>query len=1518
MSPKKCGPATYRLVAALVALAICSSVARADEPIQWNTGAVVTASQTPAQLDASLTALAARGDARHMVVRFSEPVTSEQRAALAAAGLRLHGYVGSNAFFASVAPSGLNVTAAIAAAPMVDALPIERAWRMHRDYYKVEPEPHTIVSPPDSKATDPAEPVVVGAYVIFHPDITLQKGIDTVRQYDAKIRSELETINGLVIELPFDVIPALADEDAVQWIEPPLPKFGTLNDSNRAITGTDIVNAPPYDLDGTGVSVMVYDAGCGLASHVGFGGRLTVRDTSGTGDHATHTAGTIGGNGANSPGGGTAQRGMAPGVTIEAYGFEVEGGLQPGFLYSDPGDLEQDYTDGVNNHGVQISSNSIGSNVESNGYNCDWQGEYGVTASLIDSIVRGSLGAPHRVVWAAGNERQGSRCQTEGHGEYYSIAPPSGAKNHLCIGAMNSNDDSVTYFTSWGPTDDGRLKPDFSGPGCQSGGDGGVTSTSSNGGYNTKCGTSMSCPTVAGLSALLLQDWAALYPGAPDPRNSTLKVVFAQTAVDLQNPGPDYKTGYGSVRIQPAIDLVRAENFLEAEVSQGGMFSALIIVAPGDPEMKVTLAWDDAPGTPNVYPSLVNDLDLVVYGPSGAQHFPWTLDPNNPSAAAVANQADHVNNIEQVAVSSPAPGAYRVEVHGFNVPQGPQPFSLAGSPYVVNCSTAGVISLGNKFACESTATIQVVDCDLNTSDATIEQIVVPIVSGSEPTGEMVTLTETAAESAAFMGTITLSETDAAGVLLIGHGDTVTATYIDEDDGFGNLNVTVEASGVVDCVGPIISNVQTIDIEPRAATVTFDTDEDASGTVFYGTSCAGTTNEASANGSNTNHSIIIGGLQDASTYFYRIEVADQAGNPAADDNGGACYTFSTPDIPDFFTEQFEGDHDLDNTMITFTPNGTVDYYSACAEAITALPTDPTGGTTLSMSDDTSAVMNFTGGQTVSLYGTTWGSAYAGSNGYVTFGGGDSDYSESLTDHFTMPRISGVYDDLNPSSGGTVSWRQLADRVAVTWDGVHEYGTTGPCTFQIEMFFDGRLAISYLSIASDDSIAGLSEGSGLSPDFLESDLSNANGCGPTDCNNNGTPDDEDIANCPPGDAACADCNNNEFPDECDLGGVSADCNGNGIPDECDTADGTEPDCNNNSVPDACDVSSGNSGDCNSNGIPDECDTADGTEPDCNNNSVPDGCDVSSGSSDDCNSNGVPDECDVAGGSDCNTNGVPDECDLAAGTSEDCNGNNQPDECDIANCPFPPFCVDCNLNGVPDNCDIADGTEEDCNRNFIPDTCDIAECAGGPACDDCNGNGILDGCDIADGAVDGDANGIPDVCDLTAPMVAGEGPRFLAVTPQPPDILVPVALQLTGAAGDADIACVSTYVQLDGTLGAAPVYQLPADWSTVHAHGDEILPGKTYELQSRLSDGLLSSAGSGTTWMWGDVNNNGIVNFTDINIVVQGFQGDFSQAPIEAVDLDPCIPNGDINFEDINRAVQAFQGQPFTASGCAIPCP
>ncbi len=665
-------PLFPHLAGGLLLLSFAVSPAAAQEAVRWRSGPALDVQQ---ERDATAAALrdAARTGKRHVVLRLDGPITAATRQRLRAAGVEPLTSLGDGGWFAGVSAERFDLAGALATSALRGAYAVRPEWKLHP---LIEGDAWPDWSVVDR--SDPADPVVA-IYVVFHPDVSLaNQGTPLVAALAGRVMDTLETINGLVVELPRSSVARLADADAVQWIEPPLPPMSdvTVNDSARAIVQADAVQAGPYNLDGSGVTVMVYDGGTARASHVDFGGRLSTHDGSGQSDHATHVSGTIGGDGSASSG---TWRGMAPAVDLVSYGLQTDGsGI---FLYTNPGDIEADYGQAINTFGADVANNSIGTNTETNGFPCIIQGDYGVCSSVIDGVVTGSLGSPFRICWANGNERQGSGCDVEGFGDYYSTAPPATAKNHITCGALNSNNDSMTSFSSWGPTDDGRIKPDISGPGCQSNGDFGLTSPSSSGttAYSVKCGTSMATPTVTGLVALLLEDYRAQF-GGPDPLNSTVKALLAHNAVDRGNTGPDYQFGYGSVRIQDTIDHMRLGFFDEATIpTQGATYEYTVAVGGSDPELKVMLAWDDVPGTPNVFGSLVNDLDLRVFDPGGTRRYPWTLDPSNPGSAAVQTQEDHVNNIEQVLISSPTAGTWRVEVHGFDVPSGPQVFSITSS-----------------------------------------------------------------------------------------------------------------------------------------------------------------------------------------------------------------------------------------------------------------------------------------------------------------------------------------------------------------------------------------------------------------------------------------------------------------------------------------------------------------------------------------------------------------------------------------------------------------------------------------------------------------------------------------------------------------------------------------------------------------------------------------------------------------------------------------------------------------------
>lgn len=197
-------------------------------------------------------------------------------------------------------------------------------------------------------------------------------------------------------------------------------------------------------------------------------------------------------------------------------------------------------------------------------------------------------------------------------------------------------------------------------------------------------------------------------------------------------------------------------------------------------------------------------------------------------------------------------------------------------------------------------------------------------------------------------------------------------------------------------------------------------------------------------------------------------------------------------PDHYTEIFEvNDFDLSYQSFTFTPDESNSGYSLCRSLITNFTSDPAGGSALVLGDDNFQKIDLS--NDVLVYSSIADEVYVGSNGYITWGSGDTRYADPIASHFSLPRVSALFRDLIPQTN-SVSWKQYTNRVAVTYTNVIEWGTSKTNNFQIELFFDGRIRLSYLQMGTLNGLVGLARGGGLPEAFIETDFNSFVECAP----------------------------------------------------------------------------------------------------------------------------------------------------------------------------------------------------------------------------------------------------------------------------------------------------------------------------------------------------------------------------------------------------------------------------------------
>lgn len=275
---------------------------------------------------------------------------------------------------------------------------------------------------------------------------------------------------------------------------------------------------------------------------------------------------------------------------------------------------------------------------------------------------------------------------------YDIISTNANAKNILTVGALEStltipqraSGFNISSYTAWGPTDDGRIKPDLMGIGSNIYSSTNSTTGTQNNLYEYNSGTSMASPQVAG-SLLLLQQLYSRTNKGQFMRSASLKGLALHTALDLDVAGPDYKTGWGVLNMEEAGSVLLNKNnnysLSELKLSQSET-KKISVTASGNGPLVVSISWTDPEGKTqgeilnDRTPRLVNDLDLRIK--DGTITFsPYILDPYFPDKLAATGD-NILDNFEKIIIPNAVPGkTYEISItHKGTLTYATQDFTL--------------------------------------------------------------------------------------------------------------------------------------------------------------------------------------------------------------------------------------------------------------------------------------------------------------------------------------------------------------------------------------------------------------------------------------------------------------------------------------------------------------------------------------------------------------------------------------------------------------------------------------------------------------------------------------------------------------------------------------------------------------------------------------------------------------------------------------------------------------------------
>ena len=636
----------------------------------------------------------------YILVQTTHPLNREEKRELAEAGASILEYVPQDTYLCHFPSSDLGRVRALKFVSWTG--PYDKGFKLHpaliglerkgtvRSLFEVSVRPH---------ATLDATPKVVD--VILHRNLKASDVLEKIAEA-AQVSPDLIQVGRNKVRLTVKArqLDALANVDGVRTVEEVRPRK-LLNNVARKILGAPVVGAanPPFFGEGQIVAIADtgFDRGSTTDTHPAFTGRVQKlyplgrpNDATDTDGHGTHVCGSVLGNGTSAILNISIQ-GTAPEAKLVMQSVLDSGGGLGGL----PADLHDLFTTPYNNDGARTHSNSWGSTIG--------DGSYDSQASEVDDFVWN-----HRdmlICFAAGNA--GADASSRGVIDNGSLTPPGTAKNCLTVGATENmrpdfnltygggfgfpadpiasdlvanNAEGMAAFSSRGPTQDGRCKPDVVAPGTA------ILSTRSRLATGTGWqasndplyffdgGTSMATPLVAGCVALV-REYLAKTQARNNPSAALLKALIINAAHNITGQYvppqvgtiPDNSEGFGRVNVGEVVAPTGQVKFWDEgdgkHLDTGEEEARTVTVAAANQTIKATLVWTDPAGS-----GLQNDLDLILRAANGTEQ--------HGNVPANSTNFDRVNNVEQVAWGNVPIGEVQIITRANRITQATQSYAL--------------------------------------------------------------------------------------------------------------------------------------------------------------------------------------------------------------------------------------------------------------------------------------------------------------------------------------------------------------------------------------------------------------------------------------------------------------------------------------------------------------------------------------------------------------------------------------------------------------------------------------------------------------------------------------------------------------------------------------------------------------------------------------------------------------------------------------------------------------------------